>query len=128
MFHNFGHPALTLQNINFCRWKTIMQKLWMYLLPVLKLVHLSKVKLFLSWHAHSIYKVRKPKMTKLRQGVKVKAHYTSWCIFVHDIWWTVPVMTFALGAVFVTFGPNKPCAFLCENQKNCFYDVGLGVL
>ena len=49
----FGHPALTLSftDINFCRWKIVLQLLCM------------------NWTI-VYYEVRKPRMTKLWQGVR----------------------------------------------------------
>ena len=44
-------------------------------LSVLKLFQVSNGDLLISKHDYSIYKVRKPRMTKLGQGVGVRAHY-----------------------------------------------------
>ena len=44
-------------------------------LSVLKLFQRSNGDLKFSEHAYSIYKVRKPRMTELGQGVGVRAHY-----------------------------------------------------
>ena len=41
-------------------------------LELLKLFQLSNCDLFFSQHAYSIYKVRKPRITKLGQGVRRK--------------------------------------------------------
>ena len=46
-------------------------------LSVLKSFQLSNVDLLFSYHAYSIRKVRKPKMTKLGKGVEVRAHYPT---------------------------------------------------
>ena len=46
-------------------------------LSVLKLFQLSNDDLLFSKHDYSLYKVRKPRMTKLGQGVGVRAHYPS---------------------------------------------------
>ena len=43
---------------------------------VLKLFQLSNGDLLFSYNAYSIYKVHKTRMTKLGQGVEVRAHYT----------------------------------------------------
>ena len=40
-----------------------------------KKIQLSNGDLFFSYHTYSIYKVRKPRMTKLGLGVEVRAHY-----------------------------------------------------
>ena len=44
-------------------------------LSVLKLFQLSNSDLLFSKRDYSLYKVRKPRMTKLGQGVGVRAHY-----------------------------------------------------
>ena len=44
-------------------------------LSVLKLFQLSNGDLLFSKHGYSLCKVRKPRMTKLGQGVGVRAHY-----------------------------------------------------
>ena len=44
-------------------------------LSALKLFQRSNGDLKFSEHAYSIYKVRKPRMTELGQGVGVRAHY-----------------------------------------------------
>ena len=49
-------------------------------LSVLKLFQRSNGDLKFSEHAYSIYKVRKPRMTELGQGVGVRAHYPIQCI------------------------------------------------
>ena len=46
-------------------------------LSVLKLFQLSNGDLLFSKHDYSLYKVRKPRMTKLGQGVGVRAHYPT---------------------------------------------------
>ena len=72
----FGHPALTssFTEYEFLEVKnnfaTILTEV-----SVLKLFQLSNGDLLFSLHAYSNYKVRKPKMTKLGQGVEVRAHY-----------------------------------------------------
>ena len=48
-------------------------------LSVLKLFQLSNGDLLFSKHDYSLYKVRKPRMTKLGQGVGVRAHYPTFC-------------------------------------------------
>ena len=74
--HNFGHPALTS---SFTKYKFLQVKNSfeenLNGLSVLKLFQLSNGDLSFSWHAYSIYKVRKPRLTKLGQGVEVRAHY-----------------------------------------------------
>ena len=49
-------------------------------LSVLKLFQLSNGDLLFSKHDYSLYKVRKPRMTKLGQGVGVRAHYPIYII------------------------------------------------
>ena len=44
-------------------------------LSVLKLLQLSNCDLLFSKHDYSLYKARKPRMTKLGQGVGIRAHY-----------------------------------------------------
>ena len=44
-------------------------------LSVLKLFQLSNGDVLFSKHDYSLYKVREPRMTKLGQGVGVRAHY-----------------------------------------------------
>ena len=46
-------------------------------LSVLKLFQLSNGNLLFSKHDYSLYKARKPRMTKLGQGVGVRAHYPT---------------------------------------------------
>ena len=46
-------------------------------LSVLKLFQCSNGDLKFSEHAYSIYKVGKPRMTELGQGVGVRAHYPT---------------------------------------------------
>ena len=46
-------------------------------LSVLKLFQLSNGDLLFSKQDYSLYKARKPRMTKLGQGVGVRAHYPS---------------------------------------------------
>ena len=73
---NFGHPALTpsftkyqfLQVKN--RFATLVNEL-----SVLKLFQLSNGDLLFLKNDYSLYNARKPRMTKLGQGVGVRAYY-----------------------------------------------------
>ena len=73
---NFGHPALTS---SFTKYKFLQVKrsfaTLMNELSVLKLFQFSNGDLLFSKHDYRLYKVRKPRMTKLGQGVGVRAHY-----------------------------------------------------
>mgnify|MGYP000279282549 CR=1 FL=1 len=73
---NFGHPALTP---SFTKYKNFQMKnsfaTLVNELSVLKLFQLSNGDLLFSKHDYSLYKARKPRMTKLGQGVGVRAHY-----------------------------------------------------
>ena len=73
---NFGHPALTP---SFTKYRFLqVKKSFATLvneLSVLKLFQLSNGDLLFSKHDYSLYKARKPRMTKLGQGVGVRAHY-----------------------------------------------------
>ena len=46
-------------------------------LSVLKLFQLSNGDLLFSKHDYSLYKARRPRMTKLGHGVGVRAHYPT---------------------------------------------------
>ena len=76
MCPNFGHSALTS---SFTKYKFLQVKKSFATvvngLSILKLFKLSNGDLCFSYYAYSIYKVRKPRMTKLGQGVGVRAHY-----------------------------------------------------
>ena len=75
----FGHPALTpsYTKYKFLQVKNSFATL-VNELSVLKLFQLSNGDLLFSKHDYSLYIVynaRKPRMTKLGQGVGVRAHY-----------------------------------------------------
>ena len=76
MCPNFGHPALTpsFTKYNFFQVKNCFATL-VNELSVLKLFQLSNGVLLFSKHDYSLYKARKPRMTKLGHGVGVRAHY-----------------------------------------------------
>ena len=78
MCPNFRHPALTP---SFTKYKFLQVKnsfaTLVNELSVLKLFQLSNGDLLFSKHDYSLYKARKPRMTKLGQGVGVRAHYPS---------------------------------------------------
>ena len=57
-------------------------------LSVLKLFQCSNGDLKFSEHAYSIYKVRKPRMTELGQGVGVRAHYPTGYPIEKYVGWT----------------------------------------
>ena len=75
---NFGHPAL---KSSFTKFKSMQVKnsfaTRVNKLSVLKLYQLSNGDLLFSKHDYSLYKVGKPRMTKLGQGVGVRAHYPN---------------------------------------------------
>ena len=73
---NFGHPALTpsFTKYKFLQVKNSFETL-VNELSVLKVFQLSNGDLLFSKHDYSLYKARKPRMTKLGQGVGVRAHY-----------------------------------------------------
>ena len=77
MSPNFGNPALTpsFTKYNFFQVKNSFATL-VNELSVLKLFQLSNGDLF-SKHYYSLYKARKPRMTKLGQGVGVRVHYPT---------------------------------------------------
>ena len=87
---NFGHPALTpsFTKYNFLQVKKSFATL-VNELSVLKLLQLSNGDLLFSKHDYSLYKARKPRMTKLEQGVGVRAHYPNPLKFVFALFWTV---------------------------------------
>ena len=68
---NLGHPVLTLPSTKY-RFLQVKNSLATISneLPVLKLFQFSKSDLLFSLHAFSIYKVRKPCMTKFGQYVR----------------------------------------------------------
>ena len=76
MCPNFGHPALTSSFTKYIflevtnSFATLVNEL-----SVLKLFQLSNGDVLFSKHDYSLYKARKPRMTKLGQGVGVRAHY-----------------------------------------------------
>ena len=76
MCPNFGHPALTptFTKYNFLQVKNSFATLENEL-SVLKLFQLSNGNLLFSKHDYSLYKARKPRITKLGQGVGVRANY-----------------------------------------------------
>ena len=78
MCPNFGHPALTSA---FTKYKLLEVKnsfaTLVNVLSVLKLFQLSNGDSLFSKPDYSLYKARKPKMTKLGQGVGVRAHYPT---------------------------------------------------
>ena len=76
MCPNFGHPALTpsFTKYEFVQMKNSFATL-VKELSVLKLFQLSNGDLLFSKNDYSLYKARKPRMTKLGQGVGVRAHY-----------------------------------------------------
>ena len=67
---NYGHLHLTSSFTTYIFVKNIFATM----VSVLKLFQLSNGD-FRSMPTYSIYKVRKPRMTKLEQGVEVRAHY-----------------------------------------------------
>ena len=75
---NFGHPALTP---SFTKYKFFQMKnsfaTLVNELSVMKLLQLSNGDLLFSKHDYSLYKARKPRMTKLGQGVGDRAHYPT---------------------------------------------------
>ena len=73
---NFRHPALTpsFTKYKFLQLKTSFATL-VNGISVLKLFQLSNGDLLFSKHEYSLYNARKPRMTKLGQGVGVRADY-----------------------------------------------------
>ena len=87
---NFGRPVLTL---SFTKYKLFQVKncfaTIMHGLSALKLFQLSNGNLLFSQHAYiySIYKVCKPRLTKLGQGVEVRARYLMYHNFSNPNLW-----------------------------------------
>ena len=71
MCPNFGHPALSSSFTKHNLWQINTNfAINVNELSVLKLLQLLNCDLLLSWYAFSIYKLRKPRMTNLAQGVR----------------------------------------------------------
>ena len=83
---NFRHPALThsFTKYNFFQMKNSFATL-VNELSVLKLFQLSNGDLLFSKHDYNLYKARKPRMTKLGQGVGVRAHYPIQFLFTKGV-------------------------------------------
>ena len=119
---NFRHPALfsSFTKYIFFQVKIVFQNFWMDC-QFLNYFSLRGWFIIFVAYAYSIYKVRKPRMTNLGQGVEVRAHYPISYILIRCIVWgcqpyffyfvSCPKVLIGFKKCLQTTGPNFPYLF-----------------